>query len=138
MEALTTHNTLLPPMSLTGKDHKKIVDEDRGPKRRAVVSANEGSNDRVSNLTAKILNEVADLEDSKTECKSAEGLQAKVEDLNKRLHLMTTTLKMTGKLWLAALTLKPGIKASNLSKSKKSSGKDWKRLLPESKLMNLN
>ena len=105
VEAVTTHNTLLPPMSLTGKDHKEVVDKERGPKRRAVVSANEGPNVRVSNLTARILNEVADLEDSKTECKSTEGLQAKVEDLNKRLlkeAFDDETLKLKEKWLLAA------------------------------------
>ena len=86
VEAVTTHNNILTPLSFTGKDHKKITDEKKGPKRRAVVSANEGPNVRVSNLTAKILNKAADKEESKSECKSTEGLLAKIEDLNKRLH----------------------------------------------------
>ena len=86
VETVTTHNTNLPSMSLFGKDHKAIEDETKCPKRRPDVSANEGPNVRVSNLAAKVLNEAADLEDSISECKSAEGLQAKIEELNTRLH----------------------------------------------------
>ena len=86
VEAVTTLNTIFPPMSLFGRDHEGIEDEKKGPKRRPVVSANEGPNVRVSNLAAKVINEAADMEDSKSECKSAEGLLAKIEALNTILH----------------------------------------------------
>ena len=85
-EAVTTSNTMLPPLSLFGKDHKPSVDPARGPKRRPVVSACEGPNVRVSNLVSKVLNKAADMEKSDTELKSSEDLQAKIEQLNTRLH----------------------------------------------------
>ena len=84
-EAMLTENAMLPPLSLYGKDHKPNIDPVQGPKRRPVVSANEGPNARVSNLAAKVLNEAADAEGSDYECLSTEALQAKVEELNRRL-----------------------------------------------------
>ena len=86
IQAITTSNTILPPMSLAGKDHKPIEDPTKGPKRRAIVSANEGPNVRVSNLVASVLKQVSDMEDSDKEERATEGLQAKIEDLNRRLH----------------------------------------------------
>ena len=86
VEAITTHNTNIPPLSLFGKDHKRIEDEKKGPKRRPGVSANKGPNVRVSNHAAKVINDAADLENSKSECKSTEGILAKIEELSKRLH----------------------------------------------------
>ena len=84
-EAMLTENVMLPPLSLYGKDHKPDTDAVKGPKRRPVVSANEGPNARVSDLAADVLNKAADAENSKFECPSTEALQAKVEALNKRL-----------------------------------------------------
>ena len=86
VEAVTTHNTTVPTMSMTGKDHEEILDPAKGPKRRPLVAANEGPNVRVSNMVAKVLNLAADMEESKTECKSTEELQAEIEILNTRLH----------------------------------------------------
>ena len=77
---------MLPPLSLYGKDHKPDIDIEKGPKRRPVVSANEGPNARVSELVAQVLNKAADAEDSKYECPSTEAMQANVEALNKRLQ----------------------------------------------------
>ena len=84
-EAMLTENVMLPPLSLYGKDHKPNTDGVQGPVRRPVVSANEGPNARVSNLAADVLNKAADAEKSEFECPSTEALQAKVEELNKRL-----------------------------------------------------
>ena len=84
-EAMLTENVMLPPLSLYGKDHKPEIDPVKGPKRRPVVSANEGPNARVSELAAKVLNKAADAEESEYECPSTEALQAKVEELNKKL-----------------------------------------------------
>ena len=84
-EAMLTENVMFPPLSLYGKDHKPDMDAEKGPKRRPVVSANEGPNARVSDLAAEVLNKVADAEDSKCECLSTEALQAEVEALNRRL-----------------------------------------------------
>ena len=85
-EAMLTENVMLPPLSLYGKDHKPNADPEKGPVRRpAVVSANEGPNARVSDLAATVLNKAADAEKSIFECMSTEGLQANIEDLNKRL-----------------------------------------------------
>ena len=42
---------------------------------------------RVSNMVAKVLNTAADMEMSKHECQSTEGLQAKIEALNNKLHI---------------------------------------------------
>ena len=50
---------------------------------RAFVGANEGSNVRLSNLLAKVLNTAADMEESESKCQPSEGLQAKIESLNK-------------------------------------------------------
>ena len=86
IEAAITHNTTVPTMKLTGKDHKAVEDPTKGPKRRPLVGANEGPNVRVSNMVARVLNAAADMEQSKTECKSTEELLAKVEVLNKKLH----------------------------------------------------
>ena len=84
-EAMLTENVMLPPLSLYGKDHKPEIDPVQGPKRRPVVSANEGPNARVSELAAIVLNKAADAEEAESECKSTEALQAKVEEFNKRL-----------------------------------------------------
>ena len=84
-EAMLTENVMLPPLSLYGKDHKPDNDAVKGPKRRPVVSANEGPNARVSDLAADVLNKAADIENSEFECSSTEALQAKVEALNQRL-----------------------------------------------------
>ena len=65
-------------MSLSGKDHKPIEDPTKGPTRRAIVSANEGPNVRVSNLVASVLKKVTDMEESDKEKRSTEGLQAKI------------------------------------------------------------
>ena len=86
VEAVTTHNTTVPTMKLTGKDHKHIEDPKIGPKRRALVGANEGPNVRVSYMVAKVLYSASDMEESKYECQSSEGLQAKIEALNDKLH----------------------------------------------------
>ena len=85
-EAILTENVMLPLLSLYGKDHKPDINIELGPKRRPVVGASEGPNARVSDLAAKVLNKAADAEGSKFECSSTEALQAKVEDLNKRLQ----------------------------------------------------
>ena len=82
---MLTENVMLPPLSLYGKDHKPNADVEKGPVRRPVVSANEGPNARVSDLAADVLNKAADAEKSDFECPSTEALQAKVEELNKRL-----------------------------------------------------
>ena len=84
-EAMLTENVMLPPLSLYGKDHKPNADVVKGPVRRPVVSANEGPNARVSDLAANVLNKAADAEKSVFECMSTEGLQANIEDLNRRL-----------------------------------------------------
>ena len=84
-EAMLTENVMLPPLSLYGKDHKPVVDAEKGPVRRPVVGASEGPNARVSNLAADVLNKAADAEKSEFECPSTEALQAKVEELNRRL-----------------------------------------------------
>ena len=84
-EAMLTENVMLPPLSLYGKDHKPNADIEKGPVRRPVVSASEGPNARVSDLAADVLNKAADAEKSEFECPSTEALQAKVEELNKRL-----------------------------------------------------
>ena len=84
-EAMLTENVMLPPLSLYGKDHKPNTDPEKGPVRRPVVSAREGPNARVSNLAAEVLNKAADAEKSEFECPSTEALQAKVEELNRRL-----------------------------------------------------
>ena len=84
-EAMLTENVMLPPLSLYGKDHKPNVDVEKGPVRRPVVGASEGPNARVSDLAADVLNKAADAEKSKFECPSTEALQAKIEELNKRL-----------------------------------------------------
>ena len=84
-EAMLTENVMLPPLSLYGKDHKPNLDIEKGPVRRPVVGASEGPNARVSDLAAEVLNRAADAEDSKFECPSTEALQAKIEELNKRL-----------------------------------------------------
>ena len=76
VEAVTTHNTTVPTLKLTGKDHKHIEDPKINQKRRALVGANEGPNVRVSNMVAKVLNSASDMEESKYECQSSEGLQA--------------------------------------------------------------
>ena len=86
VEAVTTHNTTVPTMKLTGKDHKDIDDPKVGPKRRALVGANEGPNVRVSNMVATVLNTASDMEESKTKCQSTEGLQAKIKAFNDKLH----------------------------------------------------
>ena len=86
VEAAITHNTTVPTMKLTAKDHKATEDQDKGPKRRPLVGASEGPNVRVSNMVAKVLNRAADMEQSNTECQSTEGLLAKVEALNKKLQ----------------------------------------------------
>ena len=84
-EAILTENMMLPPLSLFGKDHKPNANVEKGPVRRPVVSANEVPNARVSDLAADDLNKSADAEKSDFECPSTEALQAKVEELNKRL-----------------------------------------------------
>ena len=81
-DASLTENTMLPPL---GKDHKPNANVEKGPVRRPVVSANEVPNARVSDLAADVLNKSADAEKSDFECSSTEALQAKVEELNKRL-----------------------------------------------------
>ena len=80
-----TENVMLPPLSLYGKDHKPNADGEKGPPRRPVVGASEGPNARVSDLAAEVLNKAADAEKSEFECSSTEALQAKVEELNRRL-----------------------------------------------------
>ena len=64
-----------------------ITDHSKGPKRRAVVSAKEGPNVRVSNLVGTVLNKISNMENSEKEEKSTEGLLAKIETLNKRLQI---------------------------------------------------
>ena len=69
-------------MSLTGKDHKDILNLSKGPKRRVLGGANEGPNVRASNMGAKNLYSAANLEEFKTECQSTKELQAETEVLN--------------------------------------------------------
>ena len=60
VEAVTTPNTMLSPLSHIGKDTKNITNEKKSRKRRAVVSANEGPIVRISNFKSKFLNRAAD------------------------------------------------------------------------------
>ena len=88
VEAITTKNTTLPALSLFGKDHKVMTEEEKktkGPKRRPVGHVSEGPGVRVSNLAAKVLNKATDLAAPKSECISKEGLLAEVEALNQKL-----------------------------------------------------
>ena len=80
VEAVTPHNTTVPTLHLFGKVHKERDPDRDGPKRRSVVSATEGPEARVANMTANALNQVADIEASKTECISTEDLPADVEN----------------------------------------------------------
>ena len=82
-ESILTENSMLPPLLLSGKDHKPNIVEEIGPRTRQSVT--EGPNVQVSDLTAKVLNQVSDINESKTQCPSTESLQAKVEALNQRL-----------------------------------------------------
>ena len=77
---------MLPPLSLYSKDHKPNAGGVAGTPRRPVVSANEGPNARASDLAAEVLNLAADAEKSVYECPSTEALQARIEELNKRLN----------------------------------------------------
>ena len=80
-EAIFTENTILPPLLLSGKDHKPSISKELGPERRPLVIATEGPV-RVSDLAGKVLSPAADAEASKTECPSTESLQAKIKALN--------------------------------------------------------
>ena len=89
IEVMMTTNITLPVVSLYGKDHKEISDEEKkekGPPRRAVGHVTDGVQVRVSNLAAKVLNEIADKENPEHELKSREDLQAKFEAWNKTLR----------------------------------------------------
>ena len=62
VEAMTTHNTTVPPLHLFGKVHKPRDDPGRDdPQRRPVVSATEGPEARVANMAANVLNQAADI-----------------------------------------------------------------------------
>ena len=81
---MATHstNTPAPPMYGLRKDHKKCLDNTKGPPVRPVCGANEAPNSRLSNFLSRIVNDYADATEIATECRSSEEMRAAFEEYN--------------------------------------------------------
>ena len=81
--ATISTNTPPPPLYGLRKDHKLPTDEIKGPPVRPVCGANEAPNSRLSHFLSQIINDYADFQNIKTECKSSEHMKAAFEEFNK-------------------------------------------------------
>ena len=75
-------NTDAPPMYGLKKDHKQAEDPTKGPAVRPVCASNESPNSCLSNSLSRIINDFADTNNIKTECRSSEEMRASFEEYN--------------------------------------------------------
>jgi hypothetical protein len=82
--AHTSTNTPAPALCGVRKDHKPAVEG--GPPVRPICSAREAPNSRIGHFLSLAINNVADLLDSKSECRSTEEMIEAFEKINKELE----------------------------------------------------
>ena len=81
--AMTNKNLPPPSLKLSHKDHKPIKPSQPAPS-RPICSATISPNGQTSHLVSMVLNQLADIYDEGSECRSKEEMIAEMDNVNRR------------------------------------------------------